>query len=239
MHLSTVASHRPLVLFGAGGHARVLLALAREVGRALLGVCDPSLQANGCKHWEGLDVLGGDDVVDRYSPHEVELLLGVGQLARSRARVQLYRVWSGRGYSFPPLVHPAAWVAPDVALPDGAQIMAGAVVQPGCVLGCNIIVNTRSSVDHDCRIGADVHIAPGAVLCGGVEIGAGAFIGAGAVLIQGLKVGHGSIVGAGVTLVRDLAPCTTIVGSPNRHWLSVADHDDTSEHNLLTPPKWI
>lgn len=207
---------RPLVLLGAGGHARVLLALVRANGRALLGVCDPALHAEGCGDWEGLPVLGGDEALVRLDPAKVDLVLGVGQLARSGLRSRLYAAWRARGYVFPPLVHPAAWVAPDVTLSDGVQVMAGAIVQPGCVLGTNVTVNTHASVDHDCQIGADVHIAPGAVLCGAVQVGDGAFIGAGAVLIQGLRVGDAAVVGAGVTLVRDLAPGTLIVGPANR-----------------------
>lgn len=207
---------RPLVLLGAGGHARVLLALVRASGHALLGVCDPALQEQGCGDWEGVPVLGGDEALDRLGPAQVDLALGVGQLAGSGLRSRLYFAWRARGYAFPSLVHPTAWVAPDVALSDGAQIMAGAVVQPGCVLGANVTINTHASVDHDCRIGADVHIAPGAVLCGAVQVGNGAFIGAGAVLIQGVRVGDAAVVGAGVTLVRDLAPGALIVGPANR-----------------------
>lgn len=216
MAASPTDSRRPFVLLGAGGHARVLLALARAAGLPLLGVCDPVLQAEGCGQWEGLQVLGGDDALDGHGPEHVGLMLGVGQLAGSTVRARLYGIWSARGYAFPPLVHPAAWVASDVALPDGVQIMAGAVVQPGSVLGRNTIVNTHASIDHDCRIGAGVHVAPGAVLCGSVDVGDGAFVGAGAVLIQGVRVGPGAIVGAGVTLVRDLES-GTVVGPPNRY----------------------
>ncbi len=212
----TGTSQRPLVLLGAGGHARVLLALARAVGRPLLGVCDPVLQAEGRERWHDVTVLGDDAALDRLGPQQVDLLLGVGQLPRSTARAGLYAAWSTRGYAFPPLVHPTAWVAADVELTDGVQIMAGAVVQPGCVLGRNTIVNTHAGVDHDCRIGADVHVAPGAVLCGNVEIGDRVFIGAGAVLIQGLRVGPDAIVGAGVTLVRDLGAGAIVVAPANR-----------------------
>lgn len=211
------ARGRPLILLGAGGHARVLLALVRSIDRTLLGVCDPALQEQGRCDWEGLPVLGGDDVLDRLGPEQADLVLGVGQLARSGLRSRLYAAWRARGYAFPPLVHPAAWVAPDVALSDGIQIMAGAVVQPGCTLGTNVIVNTHASVDHDCRIGHDIHLAPGATLCGSVTVDDGAFIGAGATVIQGLRIGARAVVGAGVTLVRDLAPTTTILGAANRN----------------------
>lgn len=207
---------RPLVLIGAGGHARVVLALARAAGFAVLGVCDPRLAADGTRQWEGADVLGDDTALDRHPPGHVRLMLGIGQLATASPRERLYRAWRARGYEFPVLIHPAAWVAPDAVLAAGTQVMAGAVVQPGCTIGENSILNTRASLDHDCRIGSDVHIAPGATLCGAVTVGSGAFVGAGATVIQGVQIGERAVVGAGVTLVRDLAPSATVLGAPNR-----------------------
>ena len=77
------------------------------------------------------------------------------------------------------------------------QIMAGAIIQPGCTIGNNVLINTRVSVDHDCIIGDHVHIAPGAILCGGVTVGEGAFIGAGAIIPEGRNVPAGAFVKAG------------------------------------------
>lgn len=207
---------RPLVLLGAGGHARVLTALARAVGYQVLGVCDPALAANAVSSWEELDVLGDDGALDRLEPDRVALMLGIGQLATGTLRERLFALWRARGYEFPALVHPAAWVAPGVMLGDGVQVMAGAVIQPGCEIGENSIVNTRAGVDHDCRIGRNVHVAPGATLCGSVTVEDDTFIGAGATVIQGVRVGKNAMVGAGVTLVRDLIQNATIIGATNR-----------------------
>lgn len=207
---------RPLVLLGAGGHARVLAALARAAGHPVLGVCDPTLAADAVSRWEDLDVLGDDGALDRLPPDRVALMLGVGQLAAGTLRERLYASWRARGYDFPALVHPAAWVAPGVVLGDGVQVMAGAIIQPRCAIGENSIVNTRAGIDHDCRIGRDVHVAPGATLCGTVTIEDGAFIGAGATVIQGRRIGARAVVGAGVTLVRDLTSKTTVLGAANR-----------------------
>lgn len=207
---------RPLVLLGAGGHARVLAALIRSAGHPVLGVCDPTLAAEGISRWEELDVLGDDRALDRLPPDRVALVLGIGQLARGNLRERLYAAWRARGYVFPALVHPSAWIASGVVLGVGVQVMAGVVIQPGCAIGENSIVNTRAGVDHDCCIGRDVHVAPGATLCGTVTVEDGAFIGAGATVIQGLRVGARAVVGAGVTLVQDLAPTTTILGAANR-----------------------
>ena len=207
---------RPLILLGAGGHARVLLALAHAAGHCVLGVCDPDLAMRSERDWQGLKVLGDDKALEGYSPDEIQLMVGVGQLTTGSLRERLYDTWSTRGYSFPALVHPNAWIAPDVRLGAGVQVMAGVIVQPGCEVGMNSILNTRSSIDHDCQIGSHVHVAPGSTLCGSVSVGHGAFVGAGSVVIQGLRIGERAIVGAGVTLLRDLAPSQTIVGAANR-----------------------
>lgn len=207
---------RPLVLLGAGGHARVLAALAYAAGYSILGVCDPTLAMDGITRWEDLDVLGDDSALDRMPPDRVALVLGIGQLVTGKLREHTYAIWRARGYDFPALVHPSAWVAPGVLLSDGVQVMAGVIIQPGCAIGENSIVNTRAGIDHDCIVGRNVHVAPGATLCGDVTVEEGAFIGAGATVIQGLRVGTRAVVGAGVTLVKSIKPESTTIGAGNR-----------------------
>ena len=55
------ADGRPLLMIGAGGHAKVLHALALAAGRVIVGVCDPQLAEKGVTQWRGVPVLRGDD----------------------------------------------------------------------------------------------------------------------------------------------------------------------------------
>ncbi|MDM7932021.1 acetyltransferase [Tabrizicola sp.] len=192
------------ILLGAGGHARVVRALAEALGWWIIGVCDPALAAGA--YWEGLLVLGGDEALDGRNPGQMALLNGLGKMPGQSARHRVQQVHAARGFAFPALVHPAAWVAPDARLGAGVQVMAGAVVQPGCTLGPGCIVNTRAGLDHDATLGADVHLAPGVTVCGGVHVGDGAFIGAGATVIQGCRIGAGAMVAAGSVVAADLPP---------------------------------
>ncbi|MDZ5456535.1 acetyltransferase [Azohydromonas lata] len=194
----------PLVLLGAGGHAKVVLSLVRAAGLALHGVCDPALARQGVAQWRGLPVLGGDEALDALAPSAVALANGIGQLAQGTLRRDVYERLARRGFRFPALVHPQAWVDPSAVLADGVQVMAGAVVQADCRVGENTIVNTRASLDHDCLIGAHVHVAPGACLCGTVSVGDGAFVGAGATVLPNLTLGERAVVAAGATLARSL-----------------------------------
>ncbi|MDP3625767.1 MAG: acetyltransferase [Hydrogenophaga sp.] len=194
----------PLVLVGAGGHARVLKALIEAAGLRLLGVVDPVLAREKAQTWLDLPVLGDDLSLMNMDAGSIGLVHGIGQTPGSTVRYLIYNKLYAAGFRFPPLIHPHAWVAPDALLADGVQVMAGAVVQPACRIGENTIVNTRASIDHDGNIGSHVHVAPGAVLCGGITLESGVFIGAGAVLLSNLKVGSGATVAAGSTLSRDL-----------------------------------
>jgi UDP-perosamine 4-acetyltransferase len=203
-------------MIGGGGHAKVLLNLIRSLELEILGVCDPALVAMKESLWLDLKVLGGDDFIENCAPDSVGLVLGVGQTVHSFSRARIFADWRSRGYFFPTLVHPSALIADYVDLEHGVQVMSGCVLQTCTTLGANSIVNTGSTIDHDCIIGSNVHIAPGVTLCGSVVVEDGAFIGAGSVVIQGLRVGANAVVGAGVTLTRNLGSGETVVGASNR-----------------------
>lgn len=202
----------PLILLGAGGHAKVLLDLAERVGHEVVGVCDPGLARSDAGTWRGVTVLGADDVLAAYPPQVYALINGLGSLPGQRRRRNLFELYREKGYRFPPLVHPGATLGACVHLEDGAQVMAGVVVQADAVVGANTIVNTHVSIDHDCWIGAHCHIAPGSVLCGAVRIADGVHIGTAANITQGVTIGADAVVGAGTTVLRDIAAAHKIIG---------------------------
>ncbi|HSE78952.1 MAG TPA: UDP-3-O-(3-hydroxymyristoyl)glucosamine N-acyltransferase [Alphaproteobacteria bacterium] len=61
-------------------------------------------------------------------------------------------------------------------------------------------VHASAEVDATSRLGADVHVGPGAVIGAGAEIGDRCRIGANAVIGQGVVVGADCVIGAGASL---------------------------------------
>lgn len=199
----------PVLILGGGGHARVVASALCLNGLPLLGLCDPVCPP-GPDPISGLPVLGGDDVEEAYALGTIRLANGIGSLAPGSARRAVFERCAARGRVFVTVVHPAATVAVTAVLGEGAQVMAGAIIQPGTIIGRNAIINTRAAVDHDCWIGDHVHIAPGAVLSGGVTIGSDTHIGTGAVIIQGIAIGAGCLIGAGAVITAPVADGTRI-----------------------------
>lgn len=179
--------------------------------RRVLGFVDPDPMRPpllGARH------LGDDGAVFGHRPGSVRLVNGVGSISCTRNRRTVYDRFVQEQYGFATVIHPSAVVAPEVQIEDGVQVFAGAVVQTGCRLGANAVLNTGARVDHDCVIGAHAHVSPGVTICGAVCVGDGAHIGAGATVIQGIRIGAGSLVGAGALVIRDVPPGATVIGVP-------------------------
>jgi acetyltransferase-like isoleucine patch superfamily enzyme len=62
----------------------------------------------------------------------------------------------------------------------------------------------RCHVGHDAVIGADVEIAPGAVICGDVVIEDGVHVGVNASVKHGVTIGEGAVIGAGAVVIHDV-----------------------------------
>lgn len=204
-----------IIVIGGGGHARVLVDALYCQGVTVLGFTDAEPEKARQAILE-VRCLGGDDAVLQFKPNEVQLINGLGSVRETSRRQRLFDSFKKMGYTFFSVIHPSAVVAKDVKLGEGAQIMAGAVIQTGSYIGMNTIVNTKASVDHDCVLGEHVHLAPGVTLSGEVKIGTGVHVGTGATIIHGIDIGRNSLIGAGSLVIRDVPENATVLGVPAR-----------------------
>lgn len=133
-----------------------------------------------------------------------------------RTRIEFMAMFEKDGLQTRSLVHPTASILSGAIIGSNCQILAHAVVGIDVVLGSACIVNTKASVDHECRIADGVHIAPGVTLCGEVSVGEYSFIGAGSVLLPRVTVGSNVIVGAGTVVTRDIPDNVVVYGNPVR-----------------------
>ncbi|HWF89273.1 MAG TPA: acetyltransferase [Pyrinomonadaceae bacterium] len=206
----------PVVGFGAGGHATVVIEILRSMREyEIVGLLDTRLERGA--NVLGVQVLGDDSLMAELKDRGIEhAFIGIGTVGDAQPRRQLYEKVAGFGFQLVPAIHTAAVVSSTAQIGVGPTIMAGAIVNANAVIGDNVIVNTGAIVEHDCVIGDHTHIATGARLAGGVQVGPGSHIGIGAVVRQEIKIGEGAIVGAGAVVVRDVPDFETVIGVPAR-----------------------
>jgi len=210
-------SHLIFVL-GAGGHAKVILdAIFSTSSMNISGIvdCNPMLVGGSIF---GVPIIGSNEIIfEKYLPKDVLLINGIGSISPKSHRQELFNKFKKSGFNFANIVHVTGYVGKEVLLGEGAQILAGGIVQPGCHIGNNVIVNTNASIDHDCFIGDHVHLAPRVVCCGNVTIGRGSHIGAGAVVLQGVTIGENCLIASGAVVTRDVPSHCKVAGVPAKN----------------------
>jgi sugar O-acyltransferase (sialic acid O-acetyltransferase NeuD family) len=203
----------PIVVYGGGGHGRVVIDALRLAGRYdPVAVLDPA--RSGAV--DGVPVSDDDAAAALRAAGVEAAVIAAGSVGDPALRRRLYAKALSAGFTLPAIVHPRASVAATASLSPGCFVAAGAVVGPGARLGVCVIVNSNAVVDHDCALGDFVHVAPGAALSGDVVAGDDVHVGTGACVVQGLHIGAGSIVGAGAAVVADVPEGAVAVGVPAR-----------------------
>ena len=203
-----------LLVFGAGGHAKVVIdIIERQGSHDIAGVVDDDAKRKG-ERFFGYPLLGTRAELPQL--HAAGVRHAIVAIGNNDLRAAIAALFTQQGWQFATAVHPSASISRGVELAPGCVIMAGCVINADARLGAHVIVNTGATIDHDCRIADSVHIAPGCHLCGGVSVGRESFLGAGSTVTPGVNIGSKVIVGAGSAVIRDVADETKVSGVPAR-----------------------
>lgn len=198
-----------LIIIGASGHGKVVADCAVRNGYNHIIFLDDNESVTHCGRYK---VVGRSKEVEKLGG---DVIVAIGN-ADCRKRIQI----SISEERLVTLVHPEAVVGDDVEIGAGSIVMAGAVINSGSRIGKGVIVNTSSSIDHDCMIGDFVHVAVGAHLAGSVSVGDNSWIGAGAIINNNLYICSSCMIGAGAVVVKDIEEEGTYVGVPAKRIMS-------------------
>lgn len=207
---------QPLIIFGAGGHAKMAIEVARSgvEFQPLLCLAAQTSNATFPETLLGVRVAGETDAEIRNGLNRtIWAFVAVGD---NRLRQQLSNKLSAYGYSLATLVAASAWLSPSACVGAGSILMPQAVVGADAQVGHGVIVNTSASIDHDCRIDSFAHLAPGVHLAGNVHVGRSAFVGIGTNVVPHQSIGAEAMVGAGAVVLSDIPVGETWVGCPAR-----------------------
>lgn len=196
------------MIYGAGGHGKVVLDALECAGRQVAGFVDDDPDRAGGEYC-GHSVLAAPGEWEAGRSVGFVVAIGdAGDRMRASDRVEQF------GYELVTVVHPKAVVASDVSIGPGSMVLAGAAVNPGVRVGRGVIINTGAVVDHDCAIADFAHVAPGARLAGNVRVGERSLIGIGATVVPGISIAADAFVAAGAVVVSDVGEGVTVAGVP-------------------------
>lgn len=206
-----------VILWGAKGHAKVLAELLPQTGHRIVALFDNDPHAQSPLPGVPL-AIGWDGFCDwhkrrQHSPLGFAIAIG-GERGEDRLRIASHLLEAG--LTSITAIHPSAYVSPTAQVAHGCQLLVHCTVGVDVELGEQCIINTGATVDHECRLGPGVHLAPGATLAGCVAIEACSFIGTNATVLPRIRIGRHVTVGAGAVVTKDVEDYAVVYGVPAR-----------------------
>ncbi len=193
-----------MYLYGASGHAKVIIEILEKGGKEVFGVFDDDESIKSLFHYSVNPYPG------TFDPIKDQMIISIGNNSiRKKISLDLE-------INYGIAIHPFSSLSERCTLGAGSVVMAGAVVNSDAFIGKHCIINTNASVDHDCKLADYVHVSPNVALCGNVEVGEGTHVGAGTVVIPGVKIGKWCNIGAGSVIIKNVPDNSTVVGNPGR-----------------------
>jgi sugar O-acyltransferase (sialic acid O-acetyltransferase NeuD family) len=207
-----------LAIIGAGGFARELAWLVRDINRVepryeFLGYVvsdlsrvneyDSREQILGDYEWLG-ENLGKVDA----------LAIGIGTPStRKSVATQLEERFPQ--LEWPSLVHPTAqFECSSAQIGKGVSISAGVIGTVNITIEPFCLVNLSCTIGHEAWIGKYSVLNPTVNISGGAHLGEEVLIGTGAQILQYIRVGDRAKIGAGAVVTRDVGAGETAVGVP-------------------------
>lgn len=189
---------KKLLIWGRGGHSRVV---CDNIDREVFCLDDFSFMLN----------TDDEFLVSWYPPIEYEIFVAIGD---NKERERLTLRFINLGYTIPTIVSPSSIISKKSELSQGVFVGPGACINAYVTVETGAIINTCSSIDHDCTIGSFSHIAPGVHLCGGVTVGSKVLVGVGTSVIPKIFIQSDITIAGGSSVNKSLFIEGTYAGNP-------------------------
>ena len=197
-----------LIIIGAGGHAVSVANVALSAGYEIAYFLDIKKNSSSLL---GFSVIDDISKLSNISHYDFSIALG-----DNHERSRIYKEFSNN-YSnirFPSLIHKTAVVSHFTSIGIGTIVMPNAIIGPNSIVGDFCILNTKSSIDHDCAMLDYSSLGPNAVTGGTVRIGYHSSISIGAIVKDNINIGDDSILGANSFLNKNLPNNSLAYGTP-------------------------
>ena len=194
-----------LLIYGCGGHSKVVSEVAESVGFKDIFHFDPK---NNQRQFMGRSII--EKCSENYQGY---FFIAIGD---NFVREKIFKEFliSHKSSKSLVLVHPSSFVSRTSSISEGTIIMPLAVINSSSNIGKGVIINTSCVVEHDTKLNNFSSLAPNSSLGGNSIVGERTAISIGANVKHGIKIGNDVIVGASSCVLNDIGDNIVCHGVP-------------------------
>ncbi|MBM3163925.1 MAG: acetyltransferase [Bacteroidetes bacterium] len=193
-----------MIIVGAGGHAREVFNELRLDKQHVTAFYDEVNE-------HPLGIFGVPALSDFHKLPKSKFVLGVGKPELRKALYQRFIAYHDPASVISPTAQISTY---HVELGEGLNVMHGVFIGPNVRIGSGTLINAKSSIHHDSRVGSFCEICLGVLIAGACTIGESVFIGMGAMVLPGIHIGDRAVIGAGAVVTKDVPADVTVKGIP-------------------------
>lgn len=199
-----------LIIVGTGGHARSIFSIAKSNGYFVIGfIDDKNVGGEFC----GKPILTKKQSFASYPDENYFIAVGDNF---TREKIYLEFNLQQKNIKFPTLIHNMSTIGVDSEIGIGSIIMPFVNIGPNSKVGNFCILNTSSSIDHDCQMMNFSSIAPGVISGGNVVIGLRSILSIGAVVEHKISIGNDVLIGANSFVNKSVQNNQVLYGTPSK-----------------------
>lgn len=198
---------KELLIIGCGGHAKVITDIAKDVGYEKIFYQDNNLKKN--------KFLDSKVFHQEFKNFDKNFFVALGDNYLREKVTTNFKLKNPNSVAVS-LIHPSSYISKSCSIGNGTVIMPLCIVNSHTKVGEGVIINNRSSIDHDNVLMNYSSIAPGVTTGGNVKLGERSAISIGATIKHKIEIGNDTVIGASSFVNINIDSNIVAYGSPVR-----------------------
>lgn len=187
---------KPIILFGAGKIAEVILHFLRHKSDRQVVACTVDREYVKDSEWQGLPMVPFEDVARAYPSEQYDMFVALGYQDMNALRTTKCAEARALGYSLVSYIDPESGLPSGTVHGDNCFIMNHVMIHPCVKLGCNVFVWSGAMIGHHSVIGDNCWLTSCTNISGVVTVGENCFFAVNSTVGHGVRIGNSCFVGA-------------------------------------------
>jgi sugar O-acyltransferase (sialic acid O-acetyltransferase NeuD family) len=187
---------KPIILFGAGRIAEVLLYFFRNHSDREVVACTTDESYLPTDSWNGLPTVSFETLRKTHPPEQYDLFVALGYQDLNRLRARKCDEGREMGYTLPSYIHPESGLPKDCEYGDNCFVMNNVMIHPRVRIGNNVFIWSGAMVGHHSSVGENCWLTSCCNISGLASLGNNSFMAVNSTIAHSVQVGGNCFIGA-------------------------------------------